>query len=322
MTDHETALRGAGATVETRASLVDGIVLWVRRLVPDPDRAERLADDLLAAFPAADGPGKPVTERTLRDIEEVCHRTARHLTLEFQPRAVPDIEVVGWPAVPEQVIRRRAGFLRRVQRFDNGCGLLRVDGFDSIEFAADYALGAFSVLRGVDGLIVDLRHNGGGEVATLILFAEFLLGTGIERLSTVQYRDRPDRQWWTSGNLGTAHLPRDVKVAVLIGPGTYSSGEALAYHLHTRGRVRLFGHRTPGAADHVTPVRVTPSVVALIPEATTIDAVSGTNWEGTGVVPDVSCAEPGTGGTDGTDGTDNADSTAAAAMAWLKGTEA
>jgi len=313
MTGHETALGGDGAAaVETRTSLIDGIVHWVRRLIPDLARAERLAEDLRSAFPAADDAGDALTERTLRDIETVCHRTARHLTLEFRPRAAPDIDVVGWPAVPEQVVRRRAGFVRGVQRFDNGCGLLRVDGFDSVGFVVDYALGAFAVLRGVDGLIVDLRHNGGGEVATLTLFAEFLLGTGIEHLSTVRYRDRPDRQWWTSGSLGTAHLPRELGVAVLIGPGTYSSGEALSYHLHTRGRVRLFGQRTPGAADHVTPVRVTPSVVALIPEATTIDVVSGTNWEGTGVIPDVSCAGPTT------DGAVDADSTTAAAMAWLE----
>ena len=57
--------------------------------------------------------------------------------------------------------------------------------------------------------------------------------------------------------------------------------------LKTRGRVRIFGERTPGAADHVIPVRVTPHVVALIPEGTAIDAVSGTNWEGVGVRPDV-----------------------------------
>jgi C-terminal processing protease CtpA/Prc len=122
-------------------------------------------------------------------------------------------------------------------------------------------------------------------VSTLTLLAEFVLGTGIEQLSTVGYRDRPDHQWWTSGMLGDQRLPREKPVAVLIGPGTYSSGEALAYHLQTRGRVRLFGQRTPGAADHVTPIRVTPSVIALIPEATTIDTVSGTNWEGVGVVP-------------------------------------
>ena len=53
-----------------------------------------------------------------------------------------------------------------------------------------------------------------------------------------------------------------------------------------RRRVRVFGEPTPGAADHVTPIRVTPTVVALIPEATPADAVSGHNWEGTGVTPD------------------------------------
>lgn len=281
---------------ETTLELIDGIMRWGRRLIPDRERAERLADDLLSsaalsAASACPGKGAPITERTLRDVEAVCHRTARHLTLELRTPSDPDVDVVGWPPVPPHVIQRRAGFLRRVERFDTGCGLLRIDGFDEISSAADFLLGAFAVLRGVEGLIIDLRHNGGGEVSTLTLLAEFVLGTGIEQLSTVRYRDRPDRQWWTSGNLGEAHLPPGLPVAVLIGPGTYSSGEAFAYHLHTRGRVRLFGQRTPGAADHVTPVRVTPSVVALIPEATTCDVVTGTNWEGCGVSPDVVCQE-------------------------------
>ena len=302
--DESTAPGIAVPALETRATLIDGIVGWGRRLVPDRERAERLAADLLSATAATQdrGHGTPLTERTLRDVEAVCHRTARHLTLELRARAEPDVDVVGWPTVPPHVVQRRGAFISRVKRFDNGCGFLRIDGFDDITFAADYALGAFAVLRGVDGLIVDLRRNGGGAISTLTLLAEFVLGTGIEQLCTVGYRDRPDRQWWTSGVLGRAHLPPDLRVAVLIGSGTYSSGEALAYHLHTRGRVRLFGQRTPGAADHVTPVRVTPSVVALIPEATPTDVVSGTNWEGAGVVPDVICPQ---------------DQTESVAIAWL-----
>ncbi|XVV16724.1 hypothetical protein ACQP2X_20820 [Actinoplanes sp. CA-131856] len=46
---------------------------------------------------------------------------------------------------------------------------------------------------------------------------------------------------------------------------------------------RLLGERTPGAADHVTPVRLSPRVLGLLPEATVVDAVTGTNWEQTGV---------------------------------------
>lgn len=297
----EAAIVGRGSDLpETRGTLAAGIARWGRRLIPDPERAERLAGALQAD--AAQARGRPVDEHTLRQLEAVCHRTARHLTLELAAPAEPDRDVAGWPAVPPEVVRRRGGFISRVHRFDDGLGLLRIDGFDDVSVAADHVLGAFAVLAGVDGLILDLRANGGGALSTLTLTAEYVLGTGVEQLSTVRFRDRPERQWWTTGLLGRDRLPTHVPVAVLIGPGTYSSGEALAYHLHTRGRVRLFGRRTPGAADHVTPVRVTPSVVALIPEGTPTDAVSGTNWEGKGVGPDVDCP---------------ADEAQAVAMAWL-----
>ena len=78
-------------------------------------------------------------------------------------------------------------------------------------------------------------------------------------------------------------------MSVLVGAGTFSSGEGLAYHLQSRGRARVVGQRTPGAADHITPVRVTGHVRALLPEARVRDAATGANWEGTGVVPDLPC---------------------------------
>lgn len=85
-------------------------------------------------------------------------------------------------------------------------------------------------------------------------------------------------------------LPAATSVAVLVSERTYSSGEALAYHVQARSRATLIGQATPGAADHVTPIRVTEHVRALLPEAVVRDAVTGGNWEGTGVVPDVACA--------------------------------
>ena len=46
---------------------------------------------------------------------------------------------------------------------------------------------------------------------------------------------------------------------------------------------------TPGAADHVTPIQLTTTVRGLLPEAYVTDALTGTNWEGHGIRPDIPC---------------------------------
>jgi C-terminal processing protease CtpA/Prc len=117
---------------------------------------------------------------------------------------------------------------------------------------------------------------------------DWLLGGEPTHISDVIYRDRT-RQWWTTGRLADSAPPGAIPVSVLVGEHTFSSGEALAYHLQSQGRGRIVGQRTPGAADHVTPVRLSRHVRALLPEARVRDAVTGTNWEGTGVVPDIPC---------------------------------
>ena len=102
------------------------------------------------------------------------------------------------------------------------------------------------------------------------------------------YRDRT-RQWWTTGRLTDLAPPRETPVSVLVGEGTFSSGEALAYHLQSRRRATLIGKPTPGAADHITPVRLSGHVLAFLPEARVRDVVTQTNWEGVGVIPDIPC---------------------------------
>jgi C-terminal processing protease CtpA/Prc len=132
--------------------------------------------------------------------------------------------------------------------------------------------------------VLDLRDNGGGDPATVAAIAGGLLGDDARHLSDVLYRSRR-RQWWTTDRPPGSALTQPV--AVLVGPRTYSSAEALAYHLQAHGRATVVGEPTRGAADHVTPVRLTRQVLGLLPEAEVRDAVTGGNWEGTGVLPDV-----------------------------------
>jgi C-terminal processing protease CtpA/Prc len=91
------------------------------------------------------------------------------------------------------------------------------------------------------------------------------------------------------GRLADLAMRRETPVMVLVSDHTFSSGEALAHHLQGQGRARLVGQRTPGAADHIIPGRISSHVRAFLPEARVRDAVTGTNWERTGVVPDIPC---------------------------------
>jgi hypothetical protein len=271
---------------ETAGALAAGLCGWIDRLFPDTDRGERLKRALAAQF--GDDP-RAVTAEVCREVEAVAHDLSRHVELEFvaDGSLVMDTEPPGWPPQDPREVELRAGSVGQVTRRPDGVGVLALDGLDGVHIAAPYLEAAFALLRGARAVVLDLRRNGGGDPGTVTLVLDWLLGGEPTHISDVIYRDRT-RQWWTTGRL--AKLAPSPQVCVLVSERTFSSGEALAYHLQSQGRATVVGERTPGAADHVTPVRVSRHVRALVPEARVRDAVTATNWEGTGVTPDIPCA--------------------------------
>jgi C-terminal processing protease CtpA/Prc len=264
----------------------------IDRLFPDADRGERLKRALGERF---GDDARAVTDDLCREIEAVAHAFSRHFALEYvaDGSLVRDSDPPGWPAQDQREVQLRAGSVAEVARRPDGVGVLALDGLDGVHIAAPYVEAAFVLLRGARGLVLDLRRNGGGDPGTVTFMLDWLLGGEPTKIPDVIYRDRT-RQWWTTGRLAALAPPRDTPVIVLISERTFSSGEALAYHLQSQGRGRLVGQRTPGAADHITPVRLGAHVRAVVPEARVRDAVTGTNWEGTGAVPDIAC-EPADG---------------------------
>jgi hypothetical protein len=271
----------------TAGALASDLCAWIDRLFPDADRGERLKRALDERFREDT---RAVTEEWCREVEAVAHHVSRHFALEYvaDGSLVPDSEPPGWPPQDPCEVRLRAGSVSEVTRCHDGVGVLALDGLDGVDIAAPYLQAAFALLRGTRGVLLDLRRNGGGDPGTVTLVLDWLLGGEPTHISDVVYRDRT-RQWWTTGRLADLAPPREAPVSVLISERTFSSGEALAYHLQSQGRARLVGQPTPGAADHVTPVRLSGHVRALLPEARVRDAITGTNWEGIGVVPDIEC---------------------------------
>jgi len=273
---------GDGGTV---AGLAERLIGWLRRIMPDEGRRDRLLGDLSEW---ADGRAEPVTAEACRAVERVAWRHSRHLELHFDADGgkVPDVEARGWPAGDAASARGRAAGVSVVRRLADGTCLIGLDSLEPLAVARPYLDAAFALARGSSRVVIDLRANGGGDPATVAEIAGRLLGDAAEHLSDVVYADRR-RQWWTADRPPGSALTQDV--AVLVAHGTYSSAEALAFHLQARGRVTVVGAATRGAADHVTPIQLTPRVSGLLPEAYVRDARTGGTWEGTGVRPDLPC---------------------------------
>jgi C-terminal processing protease CtpA/Prc len=277
------------SSADTTATLIRALVEWIDRLFPDPARAERLRSALVDRF--GDDP-RPVTGEICAGVEAVCQEVSRHLELHYDAEGAltPDTEPPGWPSTDAAEVHARAACVRDVSRRADGVGVLALDGLDDLALAAPYLEAAFALLRSARGVVIDLRENGGGDPGTVALVLDWLLGPVPTHLSDVIYHDRM-RQWWTAGRPAERALPPATPVAVVIGAGTYSSGEALAYHFQSQGRGQVVGQMSRGAADHVTPVCVTSHVSAILPEGYYLDAVTGANWEGVGVKPDVTVGD-------------------------------
>jgi hypothetical protein len=247
--------------VTTVTEVITRLAAWLRRLPPPQERIDRLLAELEERFA---GRTERITEDACAEIERVAWPYSRHLLLQYDRDGAgePDEEDPGWPEPDPEAILPRAAQVRQVSRLDRGACLIRIDGFESLSIAQPYLDAAFALARGATGIVLDLRSNAGGYP------------------ETVAYLDLP---------IGTA-VPADMPVAVLVSGRTFSSGEALAYHLQARDRVTIVGERTPGAADHVTDIRLAATVTGELPFGYCTDSVTGTNWEGRGVAPQVDCA--------------------------------
>ena len=88
---------------------------------------------------------------------------------------------------------------------------------------------------------------------------------------------------------GTRYVDRPVYV--LTSSHTFSGGEDFCYTLQALGRAELIGETTGGGAHPTRGFPISPAVHIAIPFARSINPITGTNWQGTGVVPDIAVPE-------------------------------
>src|SRR6185295_4025347 len=94
------------------------------------------------------------------------------------------------------------------------------------------------------------------------------------------------QQFWTLSYVpGRRYVNKDVYV--LTSGRTFSAAEEFSNNLKTLKRATIVGETTGGGANPGGMARLSDHFAAFVPTGRAINPITKTNWEGTGVEPDV-----------------------------------
>jgi hypothetical protein len=175
--------------------------------------------------------------------------------------------------------------IRRVERLDGNVGYVELRGFPPAEAAGPAIAATMELVAGTFAVIFDLRHNGGGSPEGVACWCSYFFGEATH-LNDIFHADTGEtRQFWSMPHVpGDRYLDRPVYV--LSSSRTFSGGEDFCYTLQALGRAEVIGETTGGGAHPTRGFPISPAIRIGIPFARSINPVTGTNWEGTGVAPD------------------------------------
>jgi len=174
-----------------------------------------------------------------------------------------------------------------VRRLPGNIGLIVLTNVTSPESGAAVIAAAMTLVANTGALIFDNRRNKGGSPEGVQLWHSHLFPDSETHLNDIfDGKTGETRQYWTLPSVpGPRYLDRPVWN--LTSSTTFSAGEEFSYNLKVLGRATLVGETTRGGAHPTEVFPLSATFEITVPFARGVNPVTGTNWEGTGVVPDI-----------------------------------
>jgi retinol-binding protein 3 len=276
-----------------RKRVIDGVSDNLKEYYIDAALAQQMADALKAHEAKGDydalTDGDAFASQLRKDLLAVSHD--KHLGVSFNSFKAPQRK----EPTAEDVERRNKQmerdncFFKKVEILPNNIGYIKFDGFMDAGFCGPTVVAAMGFVAHTDALIFDIRQNGGGQPAMVTMIASYLFDKPTHLIDIYNRKEDTTTQNWTLSYLPGQRMPTQ-PVFVLTSKRTFSGAEEFAFDLKNQKRAVIVGETTGGGAHPVSGHLVADYFMVGVPFAKSLDPVTKTNWEGTGVEPDVKVA--------------------------------
>ncbi|MDN5286323.1 MAG: N-terminal domain of Peptidase [Mucilaginibacter sp.] len=240
--------------------------------------------------------------RSINDPQQFAKQIAADLQtacpdLHMSFRFVPQLAQMGAPPMhapnPHDDSLRNVAMEERNFTFTaanilpGNVGYIKFNGFiDVTPSAKETVTAAFRFVRYTKAVIIDLRENHGGSPEMVKQVESYFFPEKTRVNDIIVPNKRDTAKGWTDPT-ATSGLFLRMPVYVLTSSNTVSAAEDFAYAMQVLKRATIAGEKTAGGSHPVGPVFLGHGFVAGIPFAHTYNIHTGTEWEGTGVVPDI-----------------------------------
>ncbi len=286
---------GFSIDAQTRNRVIDHAIEQLQDSYVSPELARQMGEALRHHQKHGDynaiTDGLELAQLLTMHMGEVSHD--KHLTVRFVPTRLPDS--LDAPPDAQQQARNQRMMQRSNCAFDKveilpkNIGYMKFNFFRSPADCSQTAIAAMGFIANADALIFDLRENGGGDPAMIALICSYLFDQPTHLNDIWNRKANFTTQWWTLPYIPGKRLP-NIPVYVLTSSRTFSGAEEFSYDLQSLKRATIVGEVTGGGAHPVSAQRIDDRFFIVVPIAKAINPVTKTNWEGTGVKPDIAVA--------------------------------
>lgn len=277
--------------------LVDSISATLKNYYVFPEKAAEIEKYLrkrlnAKAYEAITDPNKLVAKLT-SDIRQV--HVDPHMRIQYDPNFVnlQQGEVRPTEAEIAQFKQYEKGqnyLFKKVEILPGNVGYLLFNGFTGdVEGAKSVALSALRFLANTNAIIIDLRWNGGGS-PEMVSYLEGFFFKKKKLINTIIDRLGNDTTYYYADPTKADGLTLEMPVYILTSTRTFSGAEDFSYGMQHAKRAIVIGETTGGGAHPTRAFLIGQGFRMGVPFARSWNPYTKTNWEGTGVKPDISIA--------------------------------